>query len=120
MDKAIIFTGKEETLQGRVENYQLIIGCKYISAIYDGSSERGPFFEEVSDSFVDMVLRERHSLVVGTFNGLKINSQTGRPERIPELEEALVSYFSERVCTKLKQSLRESGIGTTMPASFRN
>ncbi len=116
MDRAVIFTGKEETEQGRVESYQLMIGCKYISACYDGSDDRVLFLEEVSDNFVDMILRERHSLEVGVFNGFKINPQTERHGIIPKLEEALVSYFSERVCTKLKQSR----FGMTIPASFRN
>ena len=46
MERAIIFTGKEETPK-RIESYQLLIGCNYIYTSYDFSTERNLFFEKV-------------------------------------------------------------------------
>ena len=79
MEKAIIFTGVEGTGQNRVESYQLLIGCNYISASYDNSLDRASFLEQESDAFVNMILEESRKipLEVGVFNGLRIDSKTG-------------------------------------------
>ena len=118
MERAIIFVGKEETEQGSVESYQLLIGRSYISCIYECNGrldERTRFFEEVSDAFVDKILEERYSfLELGVVNGLKINSQA-KPEIIPKLEEALENVFSGKVCTKFRQRRPDA-----IPAPSRN
>ena len=115
MERALLLTGRIETAQGSGESYQLMIDCSYISATYDGSSERIPFYEEVSDTFMKRILEESSPLEVGVFNGLRINPQTGSPERLPRLEESLMNQFSEIVCSKLRQSR----IGT-IPVPSRN
>jgi hypothetical protein len=93
-----------ETGQGTQESYQLMIGCNYVYSIYDGSNERIPFYDKISDDFVEIILEENSSLEVGVFNGLRINPKTGSHERLPKLEEDLASQFSEMVCKKLRQS----------------
>ncbi len=113
MEKALILVGEEETPQGRIENYQLLIDCEYISAQYDGSSERTSFLDEVSDTFVSRILKQMSPLEVGIYNGLKINPQTGRNERIPKLGEELVAQLTELVTNNLMQS----GIPGIIPVS---
>ena len=100
MEKAIIFTGKEETPQSRTESYQLLIDCDYISTSYDYSNERTSFLEEVSDTFVSRILEQESPLEVGVCNGLRINPQGGH-EIIPKLEEELLAQLTQRVCNKL-------------------
>lgn len=113
MDRALLLVGRLP--EGNKESYQLMINCSYISSVYDGSSERIPFYENVSAIFIERILKEKSHLEVGVFNGLRINPQTGSHEKLPKLEDALVSQFSERVCKKLKQS----PIGT-IPVPSRN
>ena len=111
MERAVILTGKTRG----VESYQLMVDCSYISASYDGSSQRETFYEEISTAFVKRILEEAPPLELGVFNGLRINPETEHGERIPKLEEQLVAQFSESVCSKLSQA----HIGT-MPDSSRN
>jgi len=113
MERAIIFTGKEETPK-RIESYQLLIGCNYIYTSYDFSTERNLFFEKVSDDFARRIEEEVIPLEVGVFNGLRINPETGKNERIPKLEEELVEQLMERVSSKLMQT------GRRIPVPSRN
>lgn len=97
MDRAIIMIGRE----GKVESYQLLIDCNYISTSYDGSSERELFFDDLSDNFVRRLLEESHrKLVIGTFNGHRINPETGEPETVSKLEDELVAQLGEKIKAK--------------------
>jgi hypothetical protein len=90
MDKTLLLAGKV----GNQESYQLMINRDYISATYDGSAERIPFYKKVSDTFVERILAEHFPLEVWVFNGLRINPKTGSHEKLPKLEDA----FSKPIC----------------------
>ena len=105
MDRAIIFVGRE----GRTEHYQLLIDCDYLSSSYNGSSERELFFEDLSDNFVRRLLEENKMLEIGTFNGHRINPETGEHETVSKLEEGIIAQLGEKI--KLKYiSVRPAAI----------
>ncbi len=112
MERALLLVG--ELLEGE-ESYQLLIGCNYISAVYGLSSERVLFYEDTDTAFVERILQEKSHLEVGVFNGLRISPLTGNHERIPKLEETLVSHFSDLVCRRLRNSS-----ALTLPVSPKN
>lgn len=111
MEKALILTGKVDDN----ESYQLLVGCSYISGVYDHCKERDEFYDELSDTFVGRILQEGSSLELGVFNGLRINPETGKNEKIQKLEDIFVGQFSQLVCEKLKHSPIQ-----TLPACIRN
>ncbi|GEM_PF-6420029 len=117
MDKAIILTGKEETEERRLESYQLLIGCNYLFAIYDPSlQKRFPFYEELSEVFAAKILEERKALQVGTFNGSKIDPESGNSKKIPKLEDLFVNQFSRMVCEKIARKTQP--IATIIPVTI--
>jgi hypothetical protein len=100
--KVIVFTGVVETPRGRVESYQLLIDREYMTAVFDGSAGRAAFLDDVSDAFVGRLLDIQYPFVLGVYNGLRINPETNRNERIPQLEESKVDEFSVSVREKMK------------------
>ena len=108
-------------LTGRIddrESYQLLVGLDYVHSNFDNTFDRAEFYDKVSDAFVKEILqksREHPMLKLSVINGLRINSETGRNERIAPLEDALVEQFSEIVCKKLKHAPIQ-----TMPACIVN
>ena len=111
MEKMLILTGRVDNK----ESYQLLINCNYISGIYDNTEEREKFYDELSNAFVERILQEKLQLELGVFNGLRINPETGRNERIPRLDNLFVNQFAHLVCEKIKQ-----GSVRTLPACIRN
>lgn len=96
MDRAMIFVGRE----GRIENYQLLIDYNCASAYYDGSCARELFYEGLSAKFVKRLLKENRVLEVAIFNGLRINTGTGGPERVSKLEDDFVAQLGEKIRIK--------------------
>jgi len=70
--KAMIFAGKEKN----IENYQLLIGKDYISAIYQRRrKDYKEFLEDVSSKFAERITQSRISLELGVLNGEKITQK---------------------------------------------
>lgn len=101
MERAIIFFGKEN----RNENYQLLIGINYFSAVYDGSIERKLFYESLSERFAaEFIKSPEWKNLVGR-NGKRINVKTGKIEEVGKLEESLVKAFNDEVTLKVRAGL---------------
>lgn len=103
MEKAIIMTGKINS----TESYQLLVGLDYVGAEFSGSSNREEFYDELSTAFVERIFKNKSDdsvLEVGATNGLRINPETIRSEKIEPLEVNLAEQFSELVCKKLIQA----------------
>lgn len=92
----MIFVGRE----GRTESYQLLIDCSYIPVSYEGSPEREIFFESLSKIFVRRLLEENKNLEIRTFNGLRINPETGEYERILKLDEMFVNQLGYKIINR--------------------
>ena len=110
MTRATIFLGRE----GRVESYQLIVDNDYFAVEYDGSIERELFFDAVSDGFVEKLLEKNKDLELGTINGVRLNLETHRTERISKLEQELIAQLGHKIITKYAQ------LRPVIPASMLN
>jgi hypothetical protein len=109
-ERATIFVGRE----GQVESYQLLIDKKYFAVDYDGSIDRELFFDVLSDGFVEKLLQENKDMALGTVNGVRINLQTYRLEKISRLEHKLIAELGHKIITKYMQ------IRQVTPASTLN
>lgn len=103
MEKALLLTGVQQTSEGLIESYQLLLGCNYNSAEYTSTRDRNEFIAEVSEQFATSILEYHHRLELSVLNGLRIDPTTGNHERIDRLEDSVVKYFSQQVCAKLQQ-----------------
>jgi hypothetical protein len=93
MERARIFVGRE----GKIESYQLLADCNYLSASYDGSSDRRSFFEELSRLFIETIINVNRNLEVGTQNGWKMDLKAKKLIRISPLEEEFVAQLGEQI-----------------------
>jgi hypothetical protein len=99
MEKALILIG----IEGMREHYQLLIDCSYTSSYFDlrrDLSERNSFYDTLSDKFTDLIIQANRPLEVGMFNGMIIDSVTGKNKKVEKLEDSLASEFGRRIMSK--------------------
>jgi hypothetical protein len=114
MKKAIIITGIEDN---STENYQLLIGCNYVSLNYNHKKSREDFLKEIIQEFAEILARQERGEImeVGILNGYKI-SKNGHAIRIGAIENSIVMGLSEELKSKLSK-MEEIG---TFPVAGTN
>ena len=100
MDKALLLVGQ---LPNDQENYQLLIGLGYVTAIYDGISDRENFFDEIGEVFAQKLGEEESPLELVAYNGLRIDMETSDNKRIPKLDQGLLYQLTDIIGDKLKE-----------------
>jgi hypothetical protein len=99
MDKALLLVGQ---LPDNHENYQLLVGLGYVTAIYDGLKDREEFFEEVAGVFAQKLEEEESPLELVAYNGLRI-METSDNERIPKINQGLIYQLTDIIKDKLEE-----------------
>jgi hypothetical protein len=100
MEKAVLLVGQ---LPDNHENYQLLVGLGYVTAIYDGINDREEFYDQVGEVFAQKLGEGESSLELVAYNGLKINPETSNNERIPEINQGLVYQLTDIIRDKLNE-----------------
>ena len=100
MEKAVLLVGQ---LPDNHENYQLLVGLSYVTAIYDGTNDREDFFDEVGEVFAQKLEEGESSLELVAYNGMRINMETSNNERIPEINQGLVYQLTDIIRDKLNE-----------------
>lgn len=113
----MLLLGKEESENKTLENYQLLIGCNYIGYKYEhnnNESQREEFYDVLSKRFAEKIIDKGSGGLMGVVNGMKINPETKKHEKIQKLERNLAEQFSEKITNALKRSPK------AMTVSYKN
>lgn len=110
MSRAVLLMGRTNPDQ---ESYQLLIETSCFSYVYNGAGDRRKEYQEISDSLAEKfleALRQLGPVRLDITNGLRINPDTGSPEKVLSLEQSLAQEFVRLVQQKIERLARGSPI----------
>jgi len=94
MNKIIVFVGKRQMGGKECESYQMLAnkGKGYLSREYSGEQEHEAFLTEVSEDFVEYLVKRGIAGQLAMANGFRINEE-GNIERVGRLEASVFERF---------------------------
>ncbi|MFP4111431.1 MAG: hypothetical protein ACLFPQ_05270 [Candidatus Woesearchaeota archaeon] len=112
MENIAILIGKESEDESAKENYDLIMGSRFYSIIYDHSFEKKQYYKTLCKRFAEKIanrVKESDESALGyiIINGYKINHETKEPEKIVKLDDIVLEQFKQSLISEINKSNKE-------------